>query len=50
MAEKIACFGGISDFTGYELHGGEWTTPPLTEIEEVQLALAELGELIGGII
>lgn len=36
MAQEIAEFGGISDFSSYELEGGDWVKPPITELEQLR--------------
>lgn len=45
----IARFSGISNFDGYSVEGGEFSAPDLTEIDQIQLALAELAEMITGV-
>lgn len=42
----IATFSGISNFDGYTVEDGEFSEPELTEIDHIQLALAELAEMI----
>lgn len=39
-------FKGIADFSKFTLDGGDFSKAPLTEIEEIQIALAELAELM----
>ena len=36
MTKKAECFKRITDFTGYGLKGGEWTTPPITVEEKLR--------------
>ena len=36
MTQEIASFGGVSDFTGFKLIGGEWTVPPATAEEQLR--------------
>lgn len=36
MTQEIASFGGISDFSGYTLEGGDWTNPPVTAVEQLR--------------
>ena len=39
---------GIPDFNKFSVEGGEFSEPPLDEITQVQLAIAELAELVIG--
>lgn len=39
MTDCIVEFGGIVSFDSFVLEGGEWTDPPLTEIEQLRLEL-----------
>lgn len=32
-AQEIACFAGISDFSGYEVEDGQWSQPTPTDGE-----------------
>ena len=32
----IASFGGISDFSGYSVEDGEFSAPPVTELEQLR--------------
>lgn len=50
MKNQTHSFDGIADFSDYKIIDGEWSEPPLTETEEIQLALAELAEMIGGMV
>ena len=36
MTQEIASFGGISDFSGYELEGGEFIAPPTTTEDKLR--------------
>lgn len=36
MVQEIASFGGISDFSGYSLEGGEWIYDPPTAEEKLR--------------
>ena len=44
----IQTFRGIPDFNKFSVEGGEFSAPPLDEVTQVQLAIAELAELVIG--
>jgi hypothetical protein len=44
----ISAFLGISNFSGFSVEGGDFTIAPLDDITQLQLAIAELAELVVG--
>ena len=44
----ICDFSGISDFSIFSVEGGEFSEPPIDDITQLQLAIAELAELVVG--
>lgn len=43
-------FNGIPDFSKFTVEDGEFTIAPIDDITELQLAMAELAEMMGGLL